>query len=250
MKRLNRDVIALFESVSDEFATIDHEARERDPESVVGEHLNERTFLVEDEHVEQNSNNDVEDNTDEEDDEEDSSAVHSAVRAIRDFFSASSRCVIAEDITTVRTALSTALKVTYRVCVADKIDDSTHASSSSSAFITTTINDHKALALLNGRVICRHPFLSFESADDGGCVEGSAGADGGVRIVAVEGGVATEVHVVSTIALLKGHCVGLSFLVPDRLEVVLVRLLGVLVADDGHTLVLCKSKTTKNKNNK
>jgi len=247
---LDRDVVALLESVSDEFASIDDETREGDPEGVMREHLDEGSLLVEDCHVENDADDNVQHDSHKENDQEDACTVQATPGVVGNLLTTGCRSAIAECVATVSRTLCTTLKVASGGLVTDKIDKSTVGTSGSPARFTASVDHHKTLTGKNSRIIRRKPCLSLKEADDACGEEGCADTDAGFDVVAVKGGVAAEVHKVLGITVFKGHGVGLSVLVPDSLEVVLVRLLDVLVVDNGHAVKLRRGKNTQNNTNK
>jgi len=79
-EELDTDIIALFESMSNEEAAVLDETRESNPESVVGDELEEAAFLLEYELVEAPANNKVEKEANKEEDEDDTCSINAAAR--------------------------------------------------------------------------------------------------------------------------------------------------------------------------
>jgi len=236
--------------VGDELASVDDETGEGDPEGVVGEHLDEGPLLVEDGHVEDDADDDVQHERDKQNDQEDACTVQAVPGVVGNLLSTGGRGAVAEGVATVGRTLGTALKVARGRLVADKVDEGTVGTPGSPARLTAAVDHHKALAGKNSGIVRRKPCLSLKDADDACGEEWGTETDAGFGVVAVKGGVAAEVHKVLGIAVLQGHGVGLTVLVPDGLEVVLVRLLDVLVVDNGHAVKLRRGKKTQSNQNK
>jgi len=77
-KRLDRDIISLLETMSDELDAISNEGRKRHPEQIVGEELRDATFLVKEIFVDEDTTDDVENKTNENEDEHNTSESNSA----------------------------------------------------------------------------------------------------------------------------------------------------------------------------
>jgi len=237
---LDRDVVALLESVSDELASVDDEAREGGPEDVVGDHFRCRALLLEDELADDESDDKVEEQTAKDDDE------HSKSKGLTSAGSAA-----------LRDTAATSVLNREVVDVLNLVDINPVALRAGLVGVADDSHDGLALkaaaVLVAASVLDRDALAGCDCVVDGSHVAGSVGST--ARVVVVVGstlahscgvnaarvGHIAEVDVV-VVEVRVGGNVGLRGVALQGRKIVFVLLAGH--GDGGSTLAICKGKNS------
>jgi len=240
---LDSDIIALFESMNNEEAAVLDETRESNPESVVGDELEEAAFLLEYELVEAPANNKVENETNKEEDEDDTRSTNARlVSRIRHEgnLSTTSCCGVHSERVLAVLGGDGLFKVwRIRIRLADSIDLSRTLNACGTAVgITIAILNEGRLAGNSARSVAAGDLLGVEDARGKIVPVVSAETDRGVGGPAGRRGdtAEVEVHHVAVEALEDVVGAGGSVVV-ERRKVVFVRLLLLVVRKSHLTLV-------------